>query len=109
MIEDNKTDFFSYLNKVVSAEEKLCVKGNHYKFLEAFKKNQKGSNHKVLAEIIMHITESVTIGSLVYIEIREIIGRSYHYLFNVEEVAYEKITSKDYLIAKEKYVKTRSG
>ena len=47
----------------------------------------------------------MTIGSVVYIEIREIIGRSYHYLFNVEEFVYEKITAKDYLIAKEKYVK----
>ena len=33
------------------------------------------------------------------------IGISHHYLFNVEEFIYEKITSKEYLIAKEKYVK----
>ncbi len=52
LIEDNKTDFFSYLNKVVSANEKLCVKGNHIKFLEAFKKSGKSSNYEVLSFII---------------------------------------------------------
>lgn len=105
LIEENKTDFFSYLNRVVAAPEKLCVKGNHIKILEQFKKNEKSSNHKIILDIIKHITESVTLGNVVYIELREVIGISHHYLFNVEEFIYEKITSKDYLIAKEKYVK----
>jgi sucrose synthase len=105
LIEDNKTDFFSYLNKVVSANEKLCVKGNHIKFLEAFKKTGKSSNYEVLSFIIKHISESVTLGNVVNIEIREVIGRSDNYLFNVEEFIYEKITTKEYQIAKEKYVR----
>lgn len=105
LIEENKTDFFSYLNRVVAAPEKLCVKGNHIKILEQFKKNEKSGNHKIILDIIKHITESVTLGNVVYIELREVIGISHHYLFNVEEFIYEKITSKDYLIAKEKYVK----
>ena len=105
LIEDNKTNFFSYLNKVVSANEKLCVKGNHIKFLEAFKKSGKSSNYEVLSFIVKHISESVTLGNVVYIEIREVIGRSDNYLFNVEEFIYEKITPKEYQIAKEKYVR----
>lgn len=105
LIKDNKTDFFSYLNKVVSAPEKLCVKGNHIKFLEAFKKNGKSNNYEIISIIIKQISESVTLGNVVYIEIREVIGRSNHYFFNVEEYIYEKISSKDYLIAKEKFVK----
>jgi len=105
LIEENKTDFFSYLNKVVSAPEKLCVKGNHIKFLEAFKKNGKSSNHEIISLIIKHVSESVTLGNVVYLEIREVIGRSNNYLFNVEEFIYEKITPKEYQIAKEKYVR----
>lgn len=105
MIEENKTTFFSYLNNVVSAKDKLCVKGNYIKFLELFKKHEQKSNHKVLSTIIKHISESVTLENVVYIEIREIIGRSEHYLFNVEEFSYEKISPKEYLIAKERYVK----
>lgn len=105
LIEDNKTDFFSYLNTVVSAQEKLCVKGNHIKFYENFKKHEKQGNHKVIFDIIKHITESVTLGNVVYIEIREVIGRSNQYLFNLEEFYYEKITSKEYQVAKEQYVR----
>ena len=105
LVEDNKTDFFSYLNKVVTANEKLCVKGNHIKFLEAFKKSGKSSSYEVLSFVVKHISESVTLGNVVYIEIREIIGRSVNYLFNVEEFIYEKITPKEYQIAKEKHVR----
>nr|HMN25496.1 hypothetical protein [Ignavibacteriaceae bacterium] len=72
LIEENKTDFFSYLNRVVAAPEKLCVKGNHIKFLEQFKKNEKSSNHKIISDIIKHITESVTLGNVVYVELREV-------------------------------------
>ena len=105
LIEENKTDFFNYLNKVVSAPEKLCVKGNHFKFYEIFKKSEKSLDYKMILHIIKHISESVTLGNVVYIEIREVIGRSYHYLFNIEEFIYEKITPKEYLIAKERYVR----
>ena len=105
LIDENKTDFFSYLSTVVSAPEKLCVKGNHIKFLQAFRKSERSSNHKIISDIIKHITESVTLGDIVYIEIREVIGRSNHYLFNIEHFIYEKITSKEYLIAKERFVK----
>ena len=108
LIEENKTDFFSYLNRVVAAKEKLCVKGNHLKILEAFKKNGKNSNYEALTFIIKHISESVTLGNIVYFEIREVIGRSANYFFNVEESIYEKISAKEYLIAKEKFVRPGS-
>ncbi|HCY76989.1 MAG TPA: sucrose synthase [Ignavibacteriales bacterium] len=108
LIEENKTDFFSYLNRVVTANEKLCVKGNHIKILEAFKKNGKNNNYEALSFIIKHISESVTLNNIVYLEIREVIGKSDNYLFNVEEYIYEKISAKEYLIAKEKFVKPDS-
>ena len=104
LIEENKNDFFSYLNMVVSSEKKLCVKGDYIKFLASFKKELKNDNYKMITEIVKHISESVTIGNSVYIEIREVIGKSYHVLFNLELFSYEKINSKEYLIAKEKFV-----
>jgi sucrose synthase len=104
LIEENQIDFFSYLNKVVSSEKKLCVKGDHFKILNSLKKDLKNDNHKILVEIIKHVSESVTLSNTVYFEIREVIGRSDHYSFNVEMFSYEKIESKEYLIAKEKFV-----
>lgn len=108
LVEENKMDFFSYLNKVLSSPQKLCVRGDHIKLLELFKKNIKNNNFKIVTSIVKHISESVTLGNIIYLEIREEIGHSYHYLFNVEEFIYEKITAKEYLIAKEKFVKPES-
>lgn len=108
LIEENKTDFFSYLNLVVSAQKKLCVKGDHFKFLMSFKKEIKNNNHNVVTEIVKHISESVTLDNVVYLEIREVIGKSYHYSFNVEMCTYEEVSSKEFLIAKEKYVNPHS-
>ena len=108
LIEENKTDFFSYLNLVVSAQKKLCVKGDHFKFLMSFKKEIKNNNQNVVTEIVKHISESVTLDNVVYLEIREVIGKSYHYSFNVEMCTYEEVSSKEYLIAKEKYVNPNS-
>ena len=108
LIEENKTDFFSYLHIVVSAQKKLCVKGDHFKFLISFKKEIKNNNQNVVTEIVKHISESVTLDNVVYLEIREVIGKSYHYSFNVEMRTYEEVSSKEYLIAKEKYVNPHS-
>lgn len=105
LIEENKKDFFSYLNIVVSSPEKLCVKGNHIKILEAFKENGKSGNHEIISLIIKHISESVTLGNIIYLEIREVIGRSNNYLFDVGEYIYEEITPIEYQIAKEKFVR----
>jgi sucrose synthase len=108
LIDENKTDFFSYLNIVVSAQKKLCVKGDHFKFLLLFKKETKNNTYNIVADIVKHISESVTLDSIVYLEIREVIGRSYHYSFNVEMYSYEEVSSKEYLIAKERYVNPQS-
>ncbi len=108
LIDENKTEFFSYLNIVVSAQKKLCVKGDHFKFLISFKKETKNNNYNIVTNIVKHISESVTLDNIVYLELREVIGRSYHYLFNVEMYNYEEVSSKEYLIAKEKYVNPQS-
>lgn len=105
LIEENKSDFYSYLNTVLSASEKLCVKGNHIKFLENFKKHNNSDNYNDITEIIKHINESVTLANVIYFEIREVIGKSDHYMFNVEEYGHEKITPREYQIAKERYVR----
>ncbi len=108
LIEDNKNDFFSYLNIVVSSEKKLLVKGDYIRFLTTFKRDLKNNNYKIITEIVKHISESVTLGNTIYIEIREVIGKSFYTMFNLELFSYEKISSKEYLIAKEKYVDPNS-
>ena len=52
LIEENKTDFFSYLHLVVSAQKKLCVKGDHFKFLISFKKKLKTITKTLLRKLL---------------------------------------------------------
>ena len=102
LIEENKNDFFNFLNKIVSDENKLHLKGDLFHLLDTFKAKDHNSNYKAIETIIEHMTESVSLESSVYFEIREVIGRSDYYIFNLEEVYYERITATEYLKAKEK-------
>ncbi len=105
IIEENKKDFFRYLDKACSSKSKLMVYGNLKVILEDFKKsyNKKG-NFKAISEIIQKVTESVTLGSCIYFEIRESIGHSDFYKFNVEEKNFEETDVNAYLEAKEVYI-----
>ncbi len=104
LIEENKTYFFRYLNRVASHENKLLVKGTLLEILNDFKKDENNGNHEAIEEIIRKITESVVMGSIIYFEIRERIAYSAFYLFNIEELYYEKINVHDFLKAKERFV-----
>ena len=76
-MEDNKKDFFRYLNKVSSSENKLLVYGNLKEILDDFiKSEKKKGNYNAIREVIQKVTESVTIGSCIYFEIRGSIGQS---------------------------------
>ena len=104
-VEENKVDFFNFLNIVVSSPMKLNVKGN---LIDILTKSRNGNNVKKLQpidEILKHTLESLTTGSYVYMELREYIGKSDYYLFDVENHIYEKINALQYLKAKESYVK----
>ncbi len=74
MIDENRNDFFSYLNKVASCENKLLVKGNLLDILEQLKLDDKNGNHSATEQIVKHITESVCIDNYIYFEFREKIG-----------------------------------
>ncbi len=104
LIEENKTYFFRYLNRVASHENKLLVKGTLLEILDDFKKNEESGNHEAVEEIIRKITESVVIGSSIFFEIRERIAYSAFYLFNIEEIYYEKINVHGFLKAKERFI-----
>jgi len=103
-IEDNKKDFFSYLNRILNSGNNLYVKGGLLEILESFKNDRKDSNHKEIEKILRRTTESVCYGNYVYFEFREKIGDSDYYLFNVEGMYYEKINAAEYLSAKEQFV-----
>ena len=102
LIEENKNDFFNFLNKVVSDENKLHLKGDLFQLLNSFRSKEHNSNYKAIETVLEHLTESVSLESSVYFEIREVIGRSDYYIFNLEDVYYERITASEYLKAKEK-------
>ncbi len=104
-IEDNKKDFFRYLNKVSSSENKLMVYGNLKEILDGFIKSDKNKgNYNSIREVIRKVTESVTIGSCIYFEIRGSIGHSDFYKFNIEEKFFEETDVNAYLEAKENYI-----
>jgi len=109
IINENKKDFFRYFNKVASHDNKLLVKGNLLEVLQDFRNEDEKGNHKAIEEVIRRITESVSIGQYVYFEIRELIGKSNFYLFNLEELYYENISVEDYLKAKEHFVDSNSN
>lgn len=109
MIEENKNDFFRYLNKVASCENKLLVKGNLLDILEELKQDDKNGNHAGTEEIVRHITESVCVDNYIYFEFREKIGESFFCLFNIEEMYYEKVVVSEYLKAKERFINGSAG
>jgi len=109
LIEENKQDFFRYLTKVFASEHQLLVKGNLLEILISFKEEDKDGNHEAIEEVLKKTTESVCMGNYVYFEFREKIGYSDYYLFNIEEMYYEKISSVEYLKVKELFINPQTN
>ncbi len=104
LFEENKKDFFRYLNRVSQHGSKLMVKGNLLDILEEFKREDEKVNHIEIEEIIRKINESVCLGNSIFFEMRENIASPRFYLFNIEESFYERISAHEFLKAKERYV-----
>ncbi len=105
LIEKNKKEFFRYLNIASSSENKLMVYGNLNEILDDFiKKDKKGGNYKAIRGVIQKVTESVTLGNSIYFEVRERIGESDFYKFNIDEKYFEETDVDAYLGAKEAYI-----
>lgn len=102
-LTDNKKPFFRYLKKVCSHKRKLLVKGDLQQIFEQMVKNSGSNNSEVIRKIVNKFTESVCLECSVYVEIRETIGKSEYYLFNVEKSTSERISVVEYLKAKERY------
>ena len=109
LIEENKRDFFRYLTKVFNSENKLFVKGNLLDILISFREEDEEGNHGAIEEILKKTTESVCFGNYVYFEFREKIASSDYYLFNIEEMYYEKISAFEYLKVKELFVNPQTN
>ena len=108
LIEENKNDFFRYLNRVASHENKLLVKGQLLEILEEFKKDDNNGNHQMIEDVVKKINESISFGQIIYFEIREKIADSTFYLFNIEELYFEKSTVREFLKAKERFINPQS-
>ncbi len=109
LIEENKNDFFRYLNHVASHNNKLLVKGQLMEILEDFRKDNNNGNHEAIEEVIRKINESVAFGQTIYFEIRDKIADSTFYLFNIEEFYYENIGVREFLKAKERFINPKSS
>ena len=109
LIEENKKDFFRYLTKVFNSDHKLFVKGNLLEILIPFKEEDEEGNHEAIEDILEKTTEAVCFGNYVYFEFREKIALSDYYLFNIEEMYYEKISAVEYLKVKELFVNPQTN
>jgi len=104
VLTGNKKPFFRYLKRVCANKKKLLVKGDLQEiFVQMHTKNNNSNNPEAIKKIVNKFTESVCLECSVYIEIRETIGKSEYYLFNVEKSTGEKISVVEYLKAKERY------
>lgn len=104
LIDENKQDFFRYLNRVLCSENKLFVKGNLLEILTSFEEENRDGNSSAIESILRRTTEAVCLGNFIHFEFREKIGDSDYYLFNIEEMYYEKTNALEYLKVKEKFI-----
>ena len=104
LIDQNKNDFFDFLDKMVCHKDELCVKGTLLTIFREFKNERSGKSYTEIEEIINRTSESVCINQTIYLEFRDKIGHSRYYLFNLENKYYEEISIAKYLKAKEKFV-----
>ena len=104
IVEENRKDFFRYLTKVYSSGNKLFVKGNLLDILVSFREENENGNHSAIEKVLRRTNEAVSFGNYVYFEFREKIGSADYYLFNIEEMYYEKITAIAYLKVKEQFI-----
>ncbi len=105
LLSENKPDFFRYLNAVAGQEKKLLVKGDLLYILDQFKTDGGKENFSAITELSRKINEGVIVGNVIYLEIREKIGCSEFYSFDLEMLVFSKIHSIAYLKAKENHIK----
>lgn len=102
LLKEKKKVFCRYLTNVASVERKLLVKGDLLEILRKMEKKN-GKSLDEIRDVVSKITESVSVGSALYFEMREKIGTSSYHQFNIEDCSYEKISVVEYLKAKERY------
>lgn len=106
-VEDNKNEFFGYMNSLTLGERRPYVKGD---LVELYNKYQKENSiqNETLDEIVNHLQEAFTLDHKVFIDVREKIGETKFYIVLLEEVLIEEISVVEYLITKEEFVNPQS-
>jgi sucrose synthase len=97
-----KKEFRTYIERVCTTGRKLMVKGELLEILERLEQ-ENGNELSKIEDVVRHFTESVCLSCDVFVEMREKIGYTQYFRFNLKENIYEQITSVEYLKAKEVY------
>lgn len=103
LVEKYNNEFFSFLHHILNKEKKLFILGNLTEVYEEFKERTKLENEE-FDEMILHLQEAFVRDHLIYLDVRIKIGYTEFFLLNVEERLVEKISIKEYLINKEKFI-----
>ncbi len=102
VLKDYKKEFRTYIERVCTCDRKLMVKGELLEILERLEQ-ENGNDLSAIEDVVRHFTESVCISCNVFVEMREKIGSTQYFKFNMKEDSNEQITPVEYLKAKEAY------
>ncbi|MBL1215515.1 MAG: sucrose synthase [Ignavibacteriae bacterium] len=102
-IEKNKIEFFDFLNSLLEQEKKLLIIGETCEIFRNYKNDEPNVSEE-LEEVINLLQEIIIHNHTIYLDVRVKIGHSSFFIANIEEMVVEKISIKEYLIAKEKFV-----
>ena len=102
-VESNKVEFFNFLNSLLEQDKKLLIIGETCEIFRNYKRDEPNVSED-LEEVVNLLQEIILHDHTIYLDVRVQIGHSSFFLANLEEMAIEKISIKEYLISKEKFV-----
>ena len=107
-IEENKITFYNFINYLSQREKKLCVKGDIKNYLNAYIEKQDIPDSGIHS-ILEFCQESIAVYNSVYLEVREKISLTKFYHVNSEEKFTNQISTRDYLMIKERFVDSENS
>ncbi len=103
IVKSNNNDFFGFMNFLTSRDKKLLVLGDIKNFYNQYQEKCETKNEE-LVEVIEMLQEAMIYDHTIYLDVREIIGAPWFYRINVEESLLDKISIKEFLMAKETFI-----
>ena len=102
-VEKNKSDFFSFINLIAKHEKKFLILGDISEVYSSFNAENPDAGAGI-DETVKLMQEAICFEHSMFLDIRVSIGISEFYYVGLEDLIIEKITIKEFLQAKERFV-----